>query len=152
MSDVFDLNRFMEAQDVNYQVALNEILNGKKLTHWIWYVFPQGPFGGSAASIRYSLKSVSEAIAYIQTPTLRNRLLEITTAVSEQLERGLHPKELMGSSIDCQKLASSMTLFRYTAENQGDQDLINAISQTLDLIAACGWGECSKTMNWIRNQ
>jgi len=152
MSDVFNLNRFIDVQDRSYQGAINEILNGEKMGHWIWFVFPQGPFGKSETAIEYSLKSVSESIAYIQHPILRNRLLEITMAVLKQLKSGIHPEILMGSSTDCQKLASSMTLFNYVTENQNDHELCDATSQTLGLLAACGWEKCSKTINWIQNQ
>ena len=140
MSDVFNLNRFVDAQDRSYQGALNEILNGAKISHWIWFVFPQGPFGKTETANQYSLKSVSEAVAYIQHPILHNRLLEITMAVLKQLKSGIHPEILMGSSTDCQKLASSMTLFNHVAENQNDHELGDATSQTLDLLAACVWG------------
>ncbi len=152
MSDVFNLNRFVDAQDRSYQGALDEILKGEKRDHWIWFVFPQGPFGKTETANQYSLKSVSEAIAYIQHPILRNRLLEITMAVLKQLKSGIQPKILMGSSTDCLKLASSMTLFNYVAENQNDHELGDATSKTLDLLAACGWEKCPKTMNWIQDQ
>ena len=152
MSKVFDLNRFLDAQGGTYPSALNEILNGKKTGHWIWFVFPQGPFGNTETAIEYSLKSVSEAIAYIQHPILRNRLLEITMAVLKQLKSGIHPEILMGSPTDCLKLASSMTLFNYVTENQHDHALCDATSQTLGLLAACGWEKCSKTIIWIQNQ
>jgi uncharacterized protein (DUF1810 family) len=152
MSDEFNLNRFVDVQDRTYQGALNEILTGKKTGHWIWFVFPQGPFGKSETAIEYSLKSVSAAIAYIQHPILRNRLLEITMAVLKQLKSGIHPGILMGSSTDCQKLASSMTLFSYIAGNQNDGELCNATSQTLDALAPFGWEKCPKTTIWIQNQ
>lgn len=152
MSDVFNLNRFIDVQDRSYHGALNEILNGKKTGHWIWFVFPQGPFGKSETAIEYSLKSVSEAIAYIQHPVLHNRLLEITMAVLKQLKSGIHPEILMGSSIDCLKLATSMTLFNYIAENQNDRELCDATSQTLDSLAAYGLEKCPKTTIWIQNQ
>ena len=152
MSDVFNLNRFVDAQDRSYQGALDEILKGEKRDHWIWFVFPQGPFGKTETANQYSLKSVSEAIAYIQHPILHNRLLEITMAVLKQLKRGIHPKILMGSSTDCLKLASSMTLFNYVAENQNDRELGDATRQTLDSLAACGWEKCPKTTIWIREQ
>ena len=152
MSDVFNLNRFVDAQDRSYQGALNEILNGAKISHWIWFVFPQGPFGERENSVKYALTNVSEAIAYIQHPILRNRLLEITMAVLKQLKSGIHPEILMGSSTDCKKLASSMTLFNYVAENQNDHELGDATSQTLYLLAAYGVGKCPKTTIWIQEQ
>jgi hypothetical protein len=58
----------------------------------------------------------------------------------------------MGSSTDCLKLASSMTLFNYVAENQNDHELGDATSKTLDLLAACGWEKCPKTTIWIDEQ
>lgn len=79
MKDVFDLNRFIEAQTVQYAVALGEISNGKKTSHWIWYIFPQiVDLGTSEISRKFSLKSNEKVKAFFEHPILGKRLLEIS--------------------------------------------------------------------------
>ena len=159
MTKSINIKRFVDAQDggvsfdrnrTAYQVALKEILDGEKISHWIWYIFPQGPFGTSAMSEMYAITSPLEATAYLQHPVLRSRLLEITLAVADQLKTEINPETLMGSSIDCQKLASSMTLFKFIADDLDDQDLSNATKKVLDQAAAHGWGQCTMTLNWLQ--
>ena len=111
------LSRFKEAQDQavsGFESALSEIRQGRKRSHWIWYVFPQlSGLGQSPVSIMYGLHGIAEANEYLRDPILRSRLLTIASAVAEQVG---HPgkvplSQLMGSSIDATKLVSSMTLF-----------------------------------------
>lgn len=79
MKDVFDLNRFIEAQTVQYAVSLGEISNGKKTSHWIWYIFPQiVDLGTSEISRKFSLKSNEKVKAFFEHPILGKRLLEIS--------------------------------------------------------------------------
>jgi len=79
LKDVFDLNRFIEAQTVQYAVALGEISNGKKTSHWIWYIFPQiVDLGTSEISRKFSLKSNEKVKAFFEHPILGKRLLEIS--------------------------------------------------------------------------
>jgi uncharacterized protein (DUF1810 family) len=78
------LDRFIEAQNRfdTYQTALEEVKAGKKETHWIWYIFPQmWGLGKSERSKFYAIQNRDEAIAYINNPILRDRLVEITEAV-----------------------------------------------------------------------
>ena len=147
----YEISRFIAAQDggashdksgTAYQVALKEIRNGAKLGHWIWFVFPQGPFGTSEVSRLY-------AIAYLKHPLLRNRLLEVTEAVTEKLGSGIFSAVLMGTEIDCQKLVSSMTLFNYIATQQSDQILLSATNRALQELHSQGWEKCTKTLEWL---
>lgn len=160
MKESIELKRFLNAQDgganfdgnrTAYQVALKEILEGEKVSHWIWYIFPQGPFGTSTMAQMYAITSPSEATAYLQHSILRDRLLEITNAVANQLNKNVQPEILMGSDIDCQKLASSMTLFNFIADKLGDQDLKDATKKVLSQLASHTWTECSKTLAWLQN-
>ena len=76
-SDPHNLNRFVQAQEDDYKQALGELRNGRKQSHWIWYIFPQ--FDGlwsSSCSKRYSIKSIAEAKAYLAHPVLGPRLRE----------------------------------------------------------------------------
>jgi len=104
-----DLSRFLEIDDETYERALGEILNGKKESHWMWYIFPQiFGLGESYASVFYSIKDLNEAKEYINNEFLRNRLIKIAQAVYDV--DGKTALEIFGS-IDYLKLKSSMTLF-----------------------------------------
>jgi uncharacterized protein (DUF1810 family) len=118
---MLDLERFRRAQDRSFEgfeTALEELRDGRKRSHWIWYIFPQlSGLGTSSMSVRFALGGEDEAAAYLRDPLLRERLIAVTGAVVAQLER--HPPaaltDLMGSETDVLKLVSSMTLFREAA-------------------------------------
>src|SRR5262245_51430484 len=80
-SDPYNLDRFVQAQENDYEQALREIRNGQKQSHWMWYIFPQiDGLGFSVTSKRYSIKSLAEADAYLRHPVLGPRLVEIARA------------------------------------------------------------------------
>lgn len=109
MEDTFNLERFKNAQFSTYATALHEITKGRKLTHWMWFVFPQYKgLGRSDTAVKYAIKSKDEAIAYLNHPTLRKRLLEITEALLTL--KSLSAYDVFGEPDDL-KLKSSMTLF-----------------------------------------
>ena len=108
-TDPYDLNRFIEAQAVNYSDALAELRAGQKRSHWMWYVFPQiASLGHSAMSARYAIRSADEARAYLAHPVLGPRLIECAEAVLAIENRSA--REIMGSPDDL-KLRSCATLF-----------------------------------------
>lgn len=103
------LQRFIEAQNDSYDQALKEIRNGRKLTHWIWYIFPQiKGLGFSYNSEYYGINSLQEARDYLENELLRKRLFEITESLL--MHKGKDIESIMGD-IDAMKLKSSMTLF-----------------------------------------
>lgn len=105
----YDLQRFVRAQESDYQQALQEIRHGRKETHWIWYIFPQlKGLGYSYNAEYYGIESLDEARAYLEHPILGPRLLEITEAILNIAESD--PRRVMGYPDDL-KLQSSMTLF-----------------------------------------
>jgi uncharacterized protein (DUF1810 family) len=107
--DPLNLERFIEAQRHTYDTALREIREGRKRTHWMWYVFPQfAGLGMSRASQEYSVKSLHEAEAYLAHPLLGPRLVECAEAVL-QVE-GRSATDIFGSPDDM-KLRSCATLF-----------------------------------------
>jgi uncharacterized protein (DUF1810 family) len=109
--DPYDLNRFVEIQEVNYSDALAELHSGQKRSHWIWYVFPQiAGLGHSAMSARYGIRSDVEARAYLDHPVLGPRLIECAEAVLSIENRSA--REIMGSPDDL-KLRSCATLFAH---------------------------------------
>lgn len=107
--DPYDLNRFVRAQEDDYEQALAEIVSGRKRTHWMWYIFPQlDGLAFSSTSKRYSIKRVEEAKAYLDHPLLGPRLLECAEAVVHV--DGRSATEIFGSPDDL-KLRSCATLF-----------------------------------------
>lgn len=104
-----DLERFLKAQEKDYEHALNEIKSGRKIGHWIWYIFPQiAGLGFSSTSKYYSIRDKKEAIEYLKNKTLKNRLIEICEALlSLESDDATY---VMGYPDDL-KLKSSMTLF-----------------------------------------
>lgn len=107
--DPHDLNRFVQAQADGFELALSEIRNGRKQSHWMWYIFPQfDGLGFSPASKRYSIKSIAEAEAYLGHPVLGPRLLECAEAVLRV--EGRSASEIFGCPDDL-KLGSCATLF-----------------------------------------
>lgn len=82
------LERFVEAQGAAYDIALNEIKNGRKRSHWIWYIFPQlKGMGHSFNSEYFGLNGIAEAKAYLNHPVLGMRLREITEELLRHQEK-----------------------------------------------------------------
>lgn len=124
MDNHFNLERFLKAQDSNntFSGALAEIKLGRKMTHWMWFIFPQySGLGSSSTSVYYSIKSKEEAIAYWKHPQLKSRLVEITEAILRVENRTAH--EILGGPDDL-KLKSSMTLFHLI---QDEKDLFQKV-------------------------
>jgi uncharacterized protein (DUF1810 family) len=112
-TDNHDLSRFYDAQQSIYEIALSEIGQGQKRSHWMWFVFPQyAGLGISSTSQRYAIKSVAEAEAYLKDPVLGRRLVECAEALL-RIE-GRSAQQIFGSPDDM-KLKSSATLFAHVA-------------------------------------
>ena len=106
----FNLNRFLGAQESYYADALKEIKQGYKQSHWIWFIFPQmRGLGRSSMAEYFGISSIEEARAYLDNPTLKARLLEISTALLKHKGKST-AYEILGT-IDAIKVRSSMTLF-----------------------------------------
>lgn len=107
--DNHNLNRFVEAQEYSYPIALGELREGRKRSHWMWYIFPQlKHLGHSCNSQFYGISGIEEATAYLQHPVLGPRLREVSEAILNL--PSTDPREVFGG-IDALKLRSSMTLF-----------------------------------------
>jgi len=118
----YDLERFVEAQELDYISALNEVKNGEKRGHWIWYIFPQiKGLGHSYNSEFFGISSKEEAKAYLDHPVLGARLREITQAL---LDCG-HPSadDIFGFP-DVLKVRSCMTLFDLVAPDDIFNDVL----------------------------
>ncbi len=112
MNDAYNLQRFVAAQDAGgtYDQALEELRNGHKTSHWMWFVFPQiAGLGQSSMSVRYAISSLDEAHAYLRHPILGPRLIDCARIVATSNARTA--EEIFGG-IDTDKLRSSMTLFQ----------------------------------------
>jgi len=110
MEDPFDLDRFVIAQAGNYDSALAEIATGHKRSHWMWYVFPQlAGLGSSPMAVRYAIRSLDEARAYLDHAVLGPRYAACVAALMA-LPEGTTARGVFGD-IDAMKLCSSLTLF-----------------------------------------
>ena len=113
-----DITRFVEAQEakwMGYDWALGEIVNGKKISHWIWYIFPQlRGLGRSHRSHYYGITDRKEAEDYLAHPILGPRLREITSAFLKHTDKSA--VDILGD-IDDQKVQSCMTLFDCISPN-----------------------------------
>lgn len=117
-----DLQRFIDAQEhgysfgSDYAAALAEIRNGRKISHWIWYVFPQiNGLGFSNTTKYFSISDMNEAVEYINHPVLSARLIEIS---SELLKLESNDPMVIFGTPDCYKLRSCMTLFKYAKPDE----------------------------------
>jgi len=103
------LERFVQAQAPVYAAALRELSEGRKRTHWMWFIFPQlRGLGTSPLSWRYGIASRAEAEAYLAHAVLGPRVQQCTDAVNAHRGR---PAEAIFGPVDAMKLRSSMTLF-----------------------------------------
>ena len=138
------LERFVQAQEGSYARALQEIKNGRKTSHWMWYIFPQlSGLVHSQTARYYAIRDRAEAAAYMAHPVLGSRLLEIS---SELLKlKSSDAREIMGWPDDL-KLKSSMTLFGLVSREpvfrqvleqyfggEEDQYTVQAISRQADV-------------------
>lgn len=106
---MFDLDRFVKAQDPVIETVLRELRSGCKESHWMWFVFPQlRGLGRSPLAQHYGIDNLAEARAYLEHPILGPRLKVCVEAVLSVSGRTLH--EIFGSPDDM-KFRSSMTLF-----------------------------------------
>jgi uncharacterized protein (DUF1810 family) len=109
--DQYNLERFVVAQDAGqtYERAIAELRQGRKTSHWMWFVFPQiAGLGHSPTSRMYAITSLAEARAYLEHPVLGPRLAECAQVVCGV--QGRSAEQIFGG-IDAQKLRSSATLF-----------------------------------------
>jgi uncharacterized protein (DUF1810 family) len=103
------IQRFVTAQETTWQNALTEIQQGRKRSHWMWFIFPQVQgLGFSSTSVFYAIKNKREAEDFLNHPVLGSRLIEIS---NELLKLETNDALKIFGSPDDQKLRSSMTLF-----------------------------------------
>ena len=138
------LDRFLTAQQDSYKTALREIQGGQKISHWMWYIFPQiAGLGYSQMAQYYAIRDIEEAKEYLKNDVLRRRLLEISQALLET--ESDDAAYVMGWPDDL-KLKSSMTLFLLAEpECQVFQKVLDKFFQgekdekTEEILSACTW-------------
>jgi uncharacterized protein (DUF1810 family) len=114
VEDVFNLQRFVDAQAPVYENALREIRAGRKRSHWMWFVFPQcAGLGSSATAVAYAISGIDEARAYLAHSVLGPRLLACAGAALAV--QGRSARQIFGTP-DELKLRSSATLFAVVSE------------------------------------
>jgi len=112
----FDLERFVAAQAPVWPQVVRELREGRKRSHWMWFVFPQiEGLGRSETARRFALSSLHEARAYLAHPLLGPRLAEATDLALRIPDRSA--RDVFGSPDDL-KLRSSLTLFDRAAPGQ----------------------------------
>jgi uncharacterized protein (DUF1810 family) len=145
---MIDLSRFHAAQagPSGHAQALAELRAGRKLSHWIWYIFPQlRSLGRSSTARLYGLAGLEEAQAWLADPLLEPRLLDCTRAAAAATRRRVGLLRLMGSEVDVMKLMSSMTLFA-AAAGPKDAELRALAEELLAAGEAQGWPRCAHTL------
>ena len=113
---IYDLDRFIVAQERVFADVLDELRRGRKTSHWIWFIFPQiAGLGRSEMSRRFAITSPDEARSCLAHPVLGARLRECASAV---LAANAGTAEGIFGPIDAVKLRSSMTLFQRAAPDE----------------------------------
>jgi uncharacterized protein (DUF1810 family) len=145
LSDSFDLRRFVDAQRPIYRQVIEELSQGCKRSHWMWFVFPQiAGLGFSAMAQRFAIGSRAEAVAYFSHNVLGPRLMDCTRLVLAASEKKI--ADILGSPDDV-KFRSCMTLFDAVTEHEIFAEAIGAFypdgkdQKTLSLLndAKCGY-------------
>lgn len=140
-------------QGETYATAIGELRNGRKTSHWVWYVFPQIMLGRSDFAAHYAIESCCQAVEYLRHPLLGPRYQESVAAVTQHVlapgradvDRGL--AGVLGG-IDATKFVSSLTLFAEVARVKNQDDL-RPLVETLDRWYATGMKACGKTLDFI---
>ena len=107
--DPYNLQRFVDAQEPVYASVVDELGQGRKTGHWIWFIFPQiAGLGRSEMAQRYAITSIEEAHAYFEHPVLGRRLIECVQLLLDV--NGRTAGEILGD-LDAMKFRSCLTLF-----------------------------------------
>ena len=136
-----DITKFITAQEHFYQTALQEIKDGEKVSHWMWFIFPQiAGLGRSPMAKMYAIESKDEAKEYLEHEVLGSRLREISKTLLEHKDKQI--VSILGHT-DAMKLRSSMTLFDAVSPDDVFSEVLAAFYDskrdrlTLDIIGSC---------------
>lgn len=154
------LQRFLDAQAHGdpdpYSAALDELVAGKKKTHWIWYVFPQlRGLGSSSHAEFYGIADKEEAIAYLQDPILAERYRACLDVIMRHLRQGQRLEAILGP-VDALKTISSVTLFRHLLQAEpaltqtGPATFLPLMDDFFELLSRDGNQPCERTLHALR--
>lgn len=130
-NDPFQLQRFLDAQERSFDVAVTELRTGKKQSHWMWFIFPQlAGLGRSPTAQFYGMRSLQEARAFLAHPLLSQRYREAVEAILDWAQQR-SAEEILGS-VDAIKLRSSLTLFERASGDPLFAEAITAFFGTAD--------------------
>ena len=116
-----DLVRFVDAQASVYEKVVEELKEGHKQTHWMWFIFPQlAGLGHSAIAQHYAMRDLDQAKRYLADPILGSRLRQDVRLIAGHKDRSAF--EILGSPDDL-KFRSCLTLFAKAASNNSDRTL-----------------------------
>jgi uncharacterized protein (DUF1810 family) len=122
-----DLVRFLNAQAAVYEEVTKELIEGRKQSHWMWFVFPQlAGLGHSSMAQRYAVSDLDQARRYLAHPTLGSRLRHDVRLMPSH--SGKSALDILGSPDDL-KFRSCLTLFAEAASDDSDRALFK---QALD--------------------
>ena len=151
MPDV-DVGRFVDGYHRDFDRALTEIEEGRKRSHWMWYVFPQvAGLGSSPTAAHYAIRSRAEADAFLTDPRLGPSYRRLVGAVCEQvIGTGVSIRQLFGRPDD-QKLVSSLTLFAAVADDLGGDwaTFAQQANELLDRAGEQGLPRCVTTERFL---
>ena len=147
-----DLERFHDGYRHDYDQALSEINDGRKRSHWMWFIFPQvAGLGSSPTAAHYAIRNRAEADAFLRDPTLGPGYRTLVDAVWQQVcGAGVTIRDLFGRPDD-QKLVSSLTLFAGVAGDLGEDwaDTVAKANEILDHAEAQGLPRCATTRRFL---
>jgi uncharacterized protein (DUF1810 family) len=157
------LKRFQIAQAdpaSGFDVAISELRHGRKVSHWIWYIFPQlRGLGRSSTAQFYAIDNLVEAQEYLRDAILRKNLLSAMETVARHLFEGAQLETVMGGSVDSFKLVSCATLFRVATEFFDDFPEVPDIAaihqmtgELLEAAEAQGFPPCPQTLSLIQTE
>lgn len=145
--DIYNLKRFLDAQNEynQYNTAVKELLDGRKRSHWIWFIFPQVKgLGFSYNANFYGIGSIEEARAYLEHPELGTRLRRVTEILIQWSHRGKSMRDLLGG-IDAMKAKSCLTLFDLISPNEffatALEDCYGGLRDDKTIEICNSWGE-----------
>lgn len=149
------LVRFVTAQQEDFERALAEVSRGKKVSHWMWFIFPQVPRPQtSEASRHFAVPSIGHAVAFLRHQVLGENFHAITSASRASLEASRGSNRVRGifGSPDDRKFVSSMTLMAEAAERAGMTDLADECRRCLAIAYEDGMQPCQLTNQLIGSQ
>ena len=115
--DTYNLQRFVDAQARVFDQMLTELREGRKRSHWMWFIFPQiAGLGSSDMAQRFAISGQAEAVAYLQHQELGPRLKQCAHLVNQVFGRTV--EQIFGYP-DNLKFHSSVTLFAAVAPGEG---------------------------------